>query len=138
MSLSDFSSNLSKVSQRKFLSIFCSGIAVVALAIVASADESKRPGWNSFPANLGSFHQVGPITVADKESLRQSLKLIPDAPTDVHQVFVAETTYESSASKPFIAFRESTSPSIHTTLHGQSTVSNFHYAQHMPVCSTVF
>jgi len=96
MSLSDFSSNLSKVSQRKFLSIFFSGIAVVALVIVASADESKRPGWNSFPANLGSFHQVGPITVADKESLRQSLKLIPDAPTDVQQVFAAETTYESS------------------------------------------
>jgi hypothetical protein len=96
MSLSGFPSDPAKASRRKFLIIFLSAISLMLLATVISADQSTPPDRNIFPANLGSFHQVGRITVTDKESLRQSLKVTPDAPRDVQQVFVAETGYESS------------------------------------------
>ena len=72
------------------------GVYLSVSATFAFADQPTPEGAKIFPANLGIFHQVGPMNVANKDSLVESLKLIDEAPGEAHQVFVAETRYASS------------------------------------------
>ena len=70
-------------------------------ATVVLADQPAPEVARIFPSNLGSFHQIGRISILNREALRKSLGSINDAPNEVFQISVAETEYASPDGEKF-------------------------------------
>lgn len=80
---------------------FLAAVTFTLSATVVLADQPAPEMTKIFPTDLGGFHQTGRISVRNRESLRESLKLMNDAPGEVLQVLVAETEYASSDKDKF-------------------------------------
>ncbi|HMG75606.1 MAG TPA: DUF6599 family protein [Pyrinomonadaceae bacterium] len=79
-------------------------LAAVSFTLSATfvlADQPAPDVAKIFPANLGDFHHSGRISILNRESLVESLKLGNDSPNQVLQVFVAETEYASPDGEKF-------------------------------------
>ena len=92
---------LSNPARRRFLSAFLAVVCFTLSATIALADQPTPEVVKVFPANLGNFHQTGWISVGNRDSIRESLRLIDDALTEVPPVSVAETEYASPDGKQF-------------------------------------
>jgi len=79
-------------------------LAAVSFTLSATVVLADQPGPEMariFPSNLGSFHQTGRISILNKESQRETLGLVNDAPGEVLEVFGAETEYASPDGEKF-------------------------------------
>jgi hypothetical protein len=91
----------SNSTRRRSLGAFLALVSFTLSAAIVLADQPAPEGAKIFPADLGNFHQTGPISLRNRDALRESLKLINGAPNDVPQVYVAETEYTSSEGEKF-------------------------------------
>jgi hypothetical protein len=88
-------------ARQRSLSALLAAVSFTLFATIVLADQPAPEASKIFPADLGRFHQTGRISILNRESVRESVKLINEAPNEVPQVSVAETEYASSDGEKF-------------------------------------